>query len=137
MLILGVIMAPPPPVIVMLAPPDMLTIMGLVSLLPAAQDGAVMSERVTVSSEGVVLGHAGWMVRVEVGVDREALGRRVSRRVRKREEKVGSRGEGDGLCGKCACGEGCDGEDGGGEFHVDVLFLFYLLDSHKVGLCLR
>ena len=45
----------------------MLIIRGFVSL-PAAQEGMGALDRVTMTSEGVVLGQAGWMVSVERGV---------------------------------------------------------------------
>lgn len=57
--------APPPAP----SPPpamDMLTIVGLVALLPAAQDGTATVERVTITSAGGPVGHAGVIVMIDV-----------------------------------------------------------------------
>jgi hypothetical protein len=40
--------------------------LGLVSLLPAAQDGTATAERVTITSAGAAEGQPGWTVRVDV-----------------------------------------------------------------------
>jgi hypothetical protein len=40
--------------------------LGLVSLLPAAQDGTATAERVTITSAGAAKGQPGWTVKVDV-----------------------------------------------------------------------
>jgi hypothetical protein len=46
--------------------PDIMMMLGLVSLLPAAQDGTATAERVTITSAGAAEGQPGWTVRVDV-----------------------------------------------------------------------
>jgi hypothetical protein len=58
--------APVPVGLPIMPDPDMLMMLGLVSLLPAAQDGTATAERVTITSAGMADGQPGLTVRVDV-----------------------------------------------------------------------
>ena len=99
--------------------PGMLTMEGLVLLLPASHEGTATAERVTITSAAAAVGQPGCAVMVVVAV---ALGG-----VRGRKGRIESRGiEGDVRC----CRGDCEGEES--ELHLGDVCLWECLGYRDV-----